>query len=96
MPRVKPRNRIVVFRVTEEEYNSLLTACALSGGRSLSDYARSELLSTITSEAPAGISRCRCFDMDQKVSEIHRLLKNVFEIVSADGALGRNGDGANR
>lgn len=48
---VQPRNRSVIFRVTEEEYNRLETACAQGRARSLSDFARSCALSAAQSGA---------------------------------------------
>ncbi|MBI4874387.1 MAG: hypothetical protein HY822_07130 [Acidobacteria bacterium] len=41
---LKRRNRIVVFRLTEEEYDNLRNACVTRGARNVSDYARSQLL----------------------------------------------------
>ena len=41
---LKPRNRLVNFRLTEEEYSALYLASGKSGARSLSDFARSAVL----------------------------------------------------
>ena len=41
---LKPRNRLVNFRLTEEEYAALYLASGKSGARSLSDFARSAVL----------------------------------------------------
>jgi hypothetical protein len=48
----KPRSRLVNFRLTEEEFQSLRTASAESGARSISDFARSAVLRTFHSQAP--------------------------------------------
>jgi Mobilization protein NikA len=48
---LKQRNRIVVFRLTDEEYESLKRA-SLRSGRTLSDFTRSELLMRIGHECP--------------------------------------------
>lgn len=37
---LKPRNRLVYFRVTEEEFEKYSSLCQLKGARSLSDLAR--------------------------------------------------------
>ena len=53
----KPRNRLVNFRLTEEEFQSLRTASSESGARSISDFARSAVLRSFhspASEAPVG------------------------------------------
>jgi len=43
---LKRRDRIVVFRLTKEEYKRLERACSTTGARNLSDYTRRELLDT--------------------------------------------------
>src|SRR5262249_39505620 len=37
---IKPRTRSVVFRVTEDEYENLKSACLTSGARSISNFTR--------------------------------------------------------
>jgi len=41
---LKRRDRIVVFRLTRDEYKRLERACSATGARNLSDYTRRELL----------------------------------------------------
>jgi hypothetical protein len=61
MPVFKPRDRIVIFRLTQDEYDSLLAVCHKRGARNLTDFTRSEVLASIerelqpsrTGEAPA-------------------------------------------
>ena len=40
----KPRNRLVNFRLSEEEYQAMCTATTQSGSRSISDFARTAVL----------------------------------------------------
>ena len=40
----KPRNRLVNFRVSEDEFQSLREACETGGARSISDFARCAVL----------------------------------------------------
>ena len=40
----KPRNRTVLFRLTQEEYSALQAACSAGSARSLSDFARERIL----------------------------------------------------
>ena len=47
MPVVKPRNRLVVFRLTQEEYEELKSVSFRRGARNISDFARSELLVSV-------------------------------------------------
>jgi len=37
---LKPRNRLVYFRISEEEYQRLADICAAGGARSMSELAR--------------------------------------------------------
>ena len=45
MPVYRPRTRLVNFRLSEDEFLMLKDTCARSGARSVSDYARSAVLS---------------------------------------------------
>ena len=44
MPVPRPRNRLVNFRVSDEEYGTLRTACTRHGARSISDFAQLAVL----------------------------------------------------
>jgi uncharacterized protein (DUF1778 family) len=50
MATANPRDRMVVFRLTKDEYAFLQKECAAALGSTLSDYIRSELLSAIQSK----------------------------------------------
>jgi len=58
---LSPRKRIVVFRLSEEEYKSLEAACDARGARNISEFTRSTILSALNekaaSEPPPGIER---------------------------------------
>ncbi len=47
MAALKRRTRTVIFRLTDEEYEALKAACLESGARTVSDFARSELLRSV-------------------------------------------------
>lgn len=53
MPVMKPRNRVVLFRLTQDEYNYLQAACSAGSARSLSDFARSRILGPAIAEEPS-------------------------------------------
>jgi hypothetical protein len=48
---IKPRNRILIFRLTQEEYATLQAASSERGARSLSEFARGQLFGSL--ETPA-------------------------------------------
>jgi hypothetical protein len=43
----KPRNRILIFRLTQDEYSALQAASSSQGARSLSEFARERLLGSL-------------------------------------------------
>ena len=83
MPSLHQRNRIVVFRLSEEEYNSLRSACDAAGGRTLSDFTRSELLTLVqTADAGSGIER-KFGEIDRKLNALQTLVKHVSDHITA-------------
>jgi hypothetical protein len=50
MPTLKRRTRIVLFRLTDDEYEALQLACVKRGARTVSDFARKELLQAVARE----------------------------------------------
>jgi hypothetical protein len=50
----KPRNRAVLFRVTQEEYEALQAVSASSGARTISDFVRAALLPSIGTPCTTG------------------------------------------
>lgn len=47
---LKPRTKLVSFRLSAEEYKQLADACAAEGARSISEFARSALQRTVTND----------------------------------------------
>lgn len=81
----KRRDRSVIFRVNEQEYDSLKSACEAAGHRSLSDYTRSELLGTrIDSSDSCLLERLR--EIDRKLTEVCQLAIRMLESMRANGA----------
>ena len=83
MPVLKHRDRIVVFRVTREEYEKLILACTRCSARNLTDFIRSEVLASLLEhDVPSG-ERRYLLAIDQKLSRVHadvqRLLKLLGE-----------------
>jgi hypothetical protein len=83
MEHINQRNRIVVFRLSEQEYTSLRSACVAAGGRTLSDFTRSELLTLVqTDSGGSGIER-KFVEIDRKLSDLHTLIEHVSERLTA-------------
>jgi len=65
----KPRNRVLIFRLTQDEYQALQAAS--SGARSLSEFARAKLLDSLGA-APIG---AQLSELTHKVSRIEQMLE---------------------
>jgi hypothetical protein len=67
---LKPRNRILIFRLTEDEYSNLRAACSDKGARSLSEFARQRLMSAL---GQPGI--------DQQITELHSSVRRIEKLL---------------
>ncbi len=75
----KPRNRLVNFRVSEEEFQNLREACLSGGARSISDFARSAVLSTFGgANEQEGLLKIRLSTIDQKMDELDSSLRTLL------------------
>ena len=82
MPVLKRRNRVVVFRLTQDEYEDLKTVCAVRGARNISDFARSELLTAIEHERrPETELNGRLSDVDQKLSSLESKIQRMSQLL---------------
>jgi hypothetical protein len=72
----KVRTRIVNFRVTEEEFEQLRSACDRQGARCLSDFARSAMLASPNLDPESVVSKLvvlegRLASLETSVSRLH-------------------------
>jgi hypothetical protein len=75
---LKPRNRVLLFRLTQEEYDILQSACVERGGRNLSDFIRSSLLLSLSGRAAeASLIQEQLKRVDRKISELRRALDRM-------------------
>lgn len=82
-----PRNRLVNFRLSDEEFDRLKTSCEAYGARSISDFARTSVLERIDqlSAAEAGPPRDRVQMLDGKVAELEVRVGQLLNLLSATG-----------
>ena len=73
---MKPRNRVVVFRLTQEEYERLKETSASRGARNLSDFTRSELLESHP-DSLREVVQDRFTYLEQKLRELESLLRHL-------------------
>jgi hypothetical protein len=82
MPVLKRRDRVVVFRLTQDEYEELKTVCTVRGARNISDFARSELLTAIEQERrPETQLHGRLSDVDQKLSNLESKIQRMAHLL---------------
>lgn len=84
MPTVKPRDRVVVFRLTEDEYNALKDACTERGGRNLSDFTRSELMTGISSEPLHLRLEARFSTIEERLRDLQQGLERLSRLLSLE------------
>lgn len=70
MPSSLRRDRLVVFRLTQEEYRLLQAACAAAGRRSVSEFTRSELLSIVQSDSVDASVRGKLLEINHKLDRL--------------------------
>jgi hypothetical protein len=91
----QPRNRLVNFRLSEEEFERLKALCPLHGARSISDFARSSVLErlektpapapTPTATAPA---QENVTGLNSKVDALETRVDQLLNLISAVGFTG--------
>ncbi len=83
MPRLR-RNRIVIFRLTQAEYERLRLACSAAGARTLSDYARSELMHASQADSQGLTNPEQCRAIDEKLDELKAMVNRFSERMAPD------------
>lgn len=81
MPVFKPRNRLVNFRLSEEEFDKLQGGCRVHGARSLSDFARSCVLRDLSFDKPEPASQPAGFAFQQINSKVDALETRVEDLL---------------
>ena len=77
----KRRTRTIIFRVTQQEYDRLKTECDASGVRSLSEYARSELLRGDRNDSVNSLSSQMVAEIERKLGELFESTKQILDFL---------------
>jgi hypothetical protein len=70
MPVNKPRNRTLIFRLTQEEYDALRVASSHQGARSLSEFARAKLMGSL-----------ELTPLDRQISELSSKVSRIAQLL---------------
>jgi hypothetical protein len=81
MPLAKPRDRVVVFRLTEDEYAALKNACSERGERSLSAFTRSELLACARHSSLHDTLDSRFSVLEERLTELKEELEQICRLL---------------
>jgi hypothetical protein len=68
-----------VFRLSQDEYQSLQEACTRAGARNLSDFTRSELLECLALGAGCGHLARRFASLEQRIAVMQFQLNNLLQ-----------------
>lgn len=82
---LKPRNRMVNFRLSEAEYEELRNYCLSRGARSLSDFARSAVCHYIGSANGDDKIEDKIGKLNGKVDELDQEVKRLARLLDGDG-----------
>jgi hypothetical protein len=77
----KPRDRVVVFRVSQDEYRALKEACDRRGSRNLSDFARSEILADLDTGPIIDYVNQRFASIEQAISAVQSSLSHLYNLL---------------
>jgi hypothetical protein len=76
VPILKRRDRIVVFRLSQDEYDGLKAVCAERGAASISSFARAELLTSLDRDRLSGVSR-QLSNLESSMQRITQILETI-------------------
>ena len=85
---LKRRNRMVNFRLSEDEYENLKNLCVTEGARSISDFARAAVCRSLTGHGTWGAAPLdeRMRELGDKVEELDRAVRLIVELVGNGAA----------
>ena len=75
----KPRNRVVVFRLSQDEYHALKEACDRRGARNISDFTRTEVLEILQCGPINEHLNCRVTSIEQKLAALQEQFVDLLE-----------------
>jgi hypothetical protein len=70
---IKPRNKILIFRLTEDEYHTLQAASSGQGARSLSEFARGRLMGSLETSP-----------IDMKLTELKTTVTRLAQLLEKE------------
>lgn len=78
---LKRRDRLVVFRLTQEEYKRLQRACSVTGARNLSDFTRRQLLDGAARRDQGEGIEIRLSGFDKRLGELQKAVRQINRLL---------------
>ena len=75
------RDRLVIFRLSQEEYEMLKSASERNGARNLSDFTRGELLNALHSRADGNHHDQTFSSMEQSMAELKAAMLRLQSVL---------------
>lgn len=90
---LKPRNRLVYFRISEDEFQQAAEICQVEGARSLSDFARLAMQRVIRdgSASPDHMLIERLKIIDELLTKLNQNLAQLTQLLAAHAGGSENG-----
>jgi len=88
----KRKNRMISFRLSDEEYEHLVNLCETQSARSLSDLARSAMQSLIANGGVIGGGdriEERLSHLDGRLNALGEAVERLSQLIPADGGPGK-------
>jgi hypothetical protein len=79
----KRKSRIVMFRLSADEYSFLQSTCLAANCRSMSDYMRAELLGPVHSALSGPAVENRLSEIDGSLAKVLNLIQHISGRISA-------------
>ncbi len=77
---IKPRTRLVYFRISEDEFNRFCSLCEAQGVRSVSELARLAVRTLLQSERTADLSE-RLGELERSILELNSHLRALPQVL---------------
>jgi hypothetical protein len=83
-----PRSRVIHFRVTEQEYDAVRSACRVDGGQNLSEFARRATIDVARSKVGgSGVLQSQLDNLGQRLSRVDSVLGELISTLKPAGTL---------
>jgi len=78
----RPRNRVVVFRLSQDEYRMVQEACERTGARNLSEFARVGIFEYLQADALRSCLHRRVATLEEQIQSLQSQIRHLLEGVS--------------